>query len=436
MALGDQIREAFGNSTGLQDEILAAIRGDHKLGALFDGIASYTISQQNIIKEQENIIKDLTERSGSVVDSTGNPSKKRKLEHGDDESIEQDRDLWRSGSYSTVKELSFTIPQRKKLTLELGDATAGLRARHPVTNAVEFGVKWSQVQHVVCLPLPEKAQPQHAFCIFPTQNLGIMAANGIAEVPDQISWTVPDTKAKPGTFSDDIKTVSDESIKTVMVRVLNKQLETQKLQVIEPQDDEVSGKAPKAQSKGQNTGHVKAHQGNKEGFLFFLPTGIVWAFKKPLIFFAFDAIDSISYSSIVQRTFSLNIETRVAEAGDELKNFEFSIIDQAEFPGIDGYIKRHGLADASMAEQRRAKKLNINGNRAEKGAEDDDGPGELEKAAIEAEKAAANDENEDDEEDDENFDPGSEGESEGEGTSEEEEGSNRSDFGANGEEEE
>lgn len=428
MTLEDNIREAFGKAPELEDGILAAIRGDHKLGALFDGIACYTVSQQRLIEE-------LTKKPSTATDSTENLSKKRKLDNGD-ESTAQDRDFWHSGSYSTVKDVSFTIPQRKKLTLELGDAAAGLRARHSTTNTVEFGVKWSQIQHVVCLPMPEKAQPQCAFCIIPTRNLGITALSGAANAPDQISWTVLNTTPKPGIFSDDVKTALNEPIKDVMVRILNKRLEKRNLQVIEPQNNELSSKLPQAQSKRPNTVHVKAHQGNKEGFLFFLSTGIIWAFKKPLIFFAFDSIDSIFYSSIVQRTFSLNIETRVAETGNELKNFEFSIIDQTEFPGIDGYVKRHGLADASMAEQRRARKLNINGNKAEKGADDEDGPGELEKAAMEAEKAATNDEDDEDEEDDENFDPGSEGESEGEGTSEEQEESIHSDDGANEEDDE
>jgi hypothetical protein len=36
------------------------------------------------------------------------------------------------------------------------------------------------------------------------------------------------------------------------------------------------------------------------------------------------------------------------------------MIDQADFAGIDGYIKRHGLNDASMAAERRAKAYNVN----------------------------------------------------------------------------
>ena len=72
-----------------------------------------------------------------------------------------------------------------------------------------------------------------------------------------------------------------------------------------------------------------------------------------------------------------------------------------------------------MAEQRRAKKLNVNGIKGGKGedAEPEAGGGELEKAAREAE-----DLEDEDEEDDENFNPGSEGESEGSGSSDEEDG--------------
>ena len=96
------------------------------------------------------------------------------------------------------------------------------------------------------------------------------------------------------------------------------------------------------------------------------------------------------------------------------------MIDQADFAGIDAYVKRHQLQDASMAAQRKAKKLNINGPKVEKesGGRDEDGETELEKAAREAAGQAMDDE---DEEDDENFDPGSEGESEGSGSSSEEE---------------
>ncbi|KAI4173566.1 MAG: hypothetical protein LQ348_006546, partial [Seirophora lacunosa] len=154
------------------------------------------------------------------------------------------------------------------------------------------------------------------------------------------------------------------------------------------------------------------------GYLFLLPDGIVWGFKKPLAFFPFHAITSISYTSVLQRTFNLNITTTSSTSSSPNSNtetatteIEFSMIDQADFAGIDAYIRRHGLHDASMAEQRRAKRLNVNGVNSKGGegyddtAENSDGEGELQKAAREADEME-----DEEEEEDENFDPGSEGE--------------------------
>ena len=155
------------------------------------------------------------------------------------------------------------------------------------------------------------------------------------------------------------------------------------------------------------------------GYLFFLSTGIIWGFKKPLYVFSFDHISSISYTSVLQRTFNLNIATD-SPNNDNPQEFEFSMVDQADFAGIDTYVKRHQLQDASMAAERKAKKLNVNGVRGDKGLADgsEDVETQLEKAARETQGQGEDDE---DEEDDDNFDPGSEGESEGSGSSSEEE---------------
>ncbi len=158
------------------------------------------------------------------------------------------------------------------------------------------------------------------------------------------------------------------------------------------------------------------------GYLFFLSPGILWAFKKPLLFFSFENITSVSYTSVLQRTFNLNIT--IAE-GNEI---EFSMVDQADFAGIDAYVKRHGLHDASMAEQRRAKILNINGTsdtkveNGTKSAEDDLHDDETELQRAERMLDDAEDELEED------YDPGSEGDSEGSGTDSDEDGQDAEDY--------
>lgn len=168
------------------------------------------------------------------------------------------------------------------------------------------------------------------------------------------------------------------------------------------------------------------------GYLFFLGVGIVFGFKKPLSFFPFSAIDSLSYTSVLQRTFNLVIAAR-DPITDEVKDVEFSMLDQADFAGIDEYVKRHGLNDASMAAERRAKAFNVNkekkgdvngdaGEGAGAGAED--GQTELQKA-----EQLLQDEEDEEEEDYE----ASGGDSDGEG--EDSDGYEEDEYGDAGDEE-
>ncbi|KAL8704615.1 MAG: hypothetical protein Q9225_008076, partial [Loekoesia sp. 1 TL-2023] len=312
-----------------------------------------------------------------------------------------------AGEADSIADISFSIPQRKKLKLELGRNSdkGAIRACQPTSREAEFSVRWQDVEYCVCLPVPEKAQPQYNYCIFPRST------------EEQILFTVPGTKVKPETIQSDSAVDPEESYKSVVTRMLNRRLNNK---VLEPDEREFVSQVAQAHRKGEKAVHVKAFRGSKDGFLFFLSAGIVWGFKKPLSFFPFHSISSISYTSVLQRTFNLNLSVLdPLSSSNEPQEFEFSMIDQADFAGIDAYVKRHELQDASMAEQRRAKRLNINGvmkNAEEGGEEDGDGEGELQKAAREAEEME-----DEDEEEDENFDPGSEGESEGSGSSSEEE---------------
>lgn len=141
-----------------------------------------------------------------------------------------------------------------------------------------------------------------------------------------------------------------------------------------------------------------------------------------MVFFAFENIDSISYTSVLQRTFNLNIVARPTTS-DETQELEFSMIDQADFSGIDTYIKTHGLQDASLAEARRAKRYNVNNVKTENGAEAGAAAGAAaggeEEEESELQKAQRELEDQEDE-DEEDYDPGSDGDSDGSGSSSEE----------------
>ncbi|KAL9039722.1 MAG: hypothetical protein Q9180_002358 [Flavoplaca navasiana] len=333
-------------------------------------------------------------------------SKKRKLE---DEPSTAD-------TFDSIADISFSIPQRKKLKLEISrnSETGAIRGANATTGEADFGIRYSDVDTCICLPVPEKAQPQYSFCILPTSG------------DEQLLFSVPGTKIKPEAVHTDQPLDEEQSYKDVVMTMLNKRLK--KTKVVEPNEKDFASTITQPHRKGEKAVHVKTFRGSKDGFLFFLPTGIIFAFKKPLLYYPFHSIASISYTSVLQRTFNLNLNIYTSssssppttEAENSTHEIEFSMIDQADFSGIDTYIKRHNLQDASMAEQRRAQKYNVNGTTASTKDDKEGGEG-AEEGELQKAQREAQDMEDEDEEEDENFDPGSEGESEGSGSGSEEE---------------
>ncbi|CAD6580435.1 MAG: hypothetical protein ASARMPREDX12_009565 [Alectoria sarmentosa] len=384
------LNEAFAHKPDLRQRVLSTIAQAPEYESLFGDIAHYIKHLQHALSQEP------------LENHEGQTSKKRKLEHRP-----IDTDGWDKETVCEVADVSFSIPQRKKLKLSVNkSASAGFRAIN-ASGSSEFGVNWDCVQEIVCLPVPEKAQAQYNFCVLSRTTDGV-------EI-DQTVWTVPDSIPKDGTCVGLTTSQPGETYRSLLITILNEALKPYKKWVIEPDKQEFASQIVQAHRKAEPAYHVKSFRGSKDGFLFLLPNGIFWGFKKPLQFFSFDVVDSVSYTSVLQRTFNLNIAVRAATDA-EPQELEFSMIDQADFAGIDNYVKRHELQDASMAEQRRAKKLNVNGVKREEvnqeGADREEG--ELERATREAEDL------DDEEEDDENFDPGSEGESEGSGSGSEE----------------
>ncbi|KAK6339105.1 hypothetical protein TWF696_009889 [Orbilia brochopaga] len=235
-----------------------------------------------------------------------------------------------------LPDISFSIPQRKKFTLVA--TAAALAALGPAASgAVEFGVFFKDVDYAACLPVPEKTARQSNFCVFVKNSHGISDSE-----TEPLLFTVPDAPPKNAA-------PTDADPKQTIIQSLNRLLP---VAVVEPDPETFRSLVVNSYRKNEISYHVKAHLGTKEGFLFFLKDSIIWGFKKPLYCLQFDAIESSSYSSITQRTFSLTIRTLEQFGGKEI---EFSIIDQAEHPAIDDYLRRNQLKDASMSEARRAK---------------------------------------------------------------------------------
>ncbi|KAJ9607873.1 hypothetical protein H2200_007952 [Cladophialophora chaetospira] len=396
------IDRVFASNSQLRKRIFDAIDVAPQYAPLFEDIANHCLTSQSA--------------NGTVVDEPA--SKKRRLPNGASLPIvgtqkDQPREV-----LLEARDISFSLPQRKKLHLGIAqygtdinskDTSFVIFTRNPSTNEVDMEVPLSQFAYALRLPVPEKAAKQYNFVLLPK--------SGTSTEP--IIWSVNAGPLKSCSVPNAQLVEVAPGPEDVLESALGFVLRQFHISLSLPTPEEFSSATPESHRKNDKAYHVKAFRGSKDGFLFFLSNGIFFGFKKPLAFFASEDVESISYTSVLQRTFNLTISYRESglDGADEgtVQEVEFSMLDQADFPGIDAYIKRHELQDASLADARRAKKLmhpkgtSARNAEAAGNAEEEDGRTELEKAQQELDDA------EDEEEED--YNPGSDGESEGSGDS-------------------
>ncbi|PHH76103.1 hypothetical protein CDD80_1833 [Ophiocordyceps camponoti-rufipedis] len=317
-----------------------------------------------------------------------------------------------------VKEISVSAPQRKKLELCL---TPGfLYARAPGSTVPIPGITyaWKDIEYAFYLPIPEKTQVQHNYVLFPRGSC--LPSKTAQQQPEPLVFTVPSTTPKEGTVSGSdaaaAAAVSD-TYKSLLHWAFGRRLKAvgNPVQIVSANPGKFHSVIRQSQRPNEKAVHVSGFRGSKDGFLFFLENGILWGFKKPLIFIPLDRVAAISYTNILQITFNIVVEVFLSE-GEGTEEVEFSMLDQQDYGGIDNYIKLNRLQDRSMAEQRKGKlQLAENRREAEGGENGVEGNemSELQRAHVEAEQQLQDDE--DDEEED--YDPGSDGESEGSGES-------------------
>jgi hypothetical protein len=344
------IQQGFVHDQGLARRILqASVDSNHALLPLFNDIAQYIRVQH---------LDNNNHAESAAVAPAASSTKKRKLEGegalplGNPNPTSSAQIQNRITTFESDG-ISVSVPARKKLKLEFSTSASSpqqgeIRLLNPTDSAVEYILPTASIDQAFCLPVPEKQARQWNFCVFPQPNA--LGADGTTPL-EQLVFTINEPKA--GAEVNDVLNTETQ---------LNALLAPYNRSVTRPSDAEFASSIPQSHRKGETAYHVKAHRGSKEGYLFFLPHGVVFGFKKPLLFFPFGAIESVSYTSVLQRTFNLVVAATGVEGGSasEVKEVEFSMLDQADFAGIDAYIKKHGLNDASMAAQRRAKAYNVN----------------------------------------------------------------------------
>ncbi|KAI1129818.1 hypothetical protein F5Y10DRAFT_142886 [Nemania abortiva] len=346
-----------------------------------------------------------------------------------------------------IKDISVSIPQRKKF--DLCFTANHLYARAPGTKAPMPGIifPWKSIEYAFFLPVPEKSQVQHNYILLP-QNSYFPSQPATTPV-DPLVFTIPATAPKPGSIggpnASAASAVSD-SYSTLFHWAINKCLQAggKQVQIVAADPSKFHSVIRQPHRPKEQAVHVKAFRGSKDGFLFFLENGILWGFKKPLMFLPLDKIAAISYTNVLQRTFNMVVEIFTGEGGDEeaTDEIEFAMLDQEDYNGInEDYVTRHKLQDRSLADQRKAKRELIENSKGKKGAGEgeqeanggtgDDGMTELQRAQLEAEQQLQDEEDEDEED----YDPGSDGDSDGSGTSSDDDDDDDDDAGEDDEEE-
>ncbi|KFH40768.1 Histone chaperone-like protein [Hapsidospora chrysogenum ATCC 11550] len=409
----ERLQLAFGSRPDILQGIDRAADSPGRV-ALFNEIASHVIDR--------------------LQESGGPAQKRRKVDNGSGANgvalASSERNAADEPVLLEIKEISVSVPQRKKF--ELCFTANHLYARVPGTTTPIPAITypWKDIEYAFYLPVPEKTQVQHNYVLFPRG--ANLPSRGDTPSREPLVFTVPATAPKEGTISGreagSAAAVSD-TYRSLFHWAIHSRLDAvgNPVRILSADPNKFHSVIRQSHRPKEKAVHVGGYRGNKDGYLFFLETGILWGFKKPLIFIPLDRIFAISYTSILQVTFNIVVEVFTGEDGEATEEFEFGMLDQQDYGGIDGYIKDNRLQDRSMAEQRKAK-LQLAENRGPKqGADGEEGGSgaapeaggqtELERAQAEAEQQLQDDEDEDEED----YDPGSEGGSEGSGDSSEDE---------------
>ena len=299
------------------------------------------------------------------------------------------------------------------------------------------------VEYSFYLPVPEKTQLQHNYILMPKGSalLGL-SKNAPSGVAEPLVFTVSKGAPKPGTIGGSASAAAEnfsDSYSTLFHWSLSANLPAS-ARITAANPDKFHSVMRQPHRPKEKAVHVKAFRGSKEGYLFFLENGLLWGFKKPLLFIPLSQTTAVSYCNVLRSTFNMVVEVMATgeDGHEKTEEVEFGMIDQADYAGIDEkYVRKNRLQDRSMAEQRKAKRemlANDKGSKKEKEqdeleleAESEEhgnghalanGPTSLAHAQWEEEQRLQDEEDEDEED----YDPGSDDDSDGSGcTSEEEE---------------
>ncbi|KAI8978944.1 hypothetical protein BDB01DRAFT_725746 [Pilobolus umbonatus] len=238
---------------------------------------------------------------------------------------------------------------RKKLDLIV--TRSDLILHNSKTHAIEYQKPLEDIVSGVCVPSPDRANKCYTFVLFPKND-------------DCIVFSVQDKGDITIKHNDTTDQILNTDKHLELIRLF---ADKGRIPITQPSTEAFrsTGKSTTKDTKSYVIAYLKA----KDGYLFFLSTGILFGFKKPTLFFPIQSLGANVITNITQHTFDLTLTVKLnhtllgcpsfklsKEGEDDV--IQFSMIEKSEYEGIHQYIKRVGINDQSMAEERKAPLVN------------------------------------------------------------------------------
>lgn len=293
-----------------------------------------------------------------------------------------------------ILDISFQLPARKKFDIIFTDTH--LLLYNSKTDTIEHQYNYNDLSPLggACVPTPDKAVKSFTYVVFlKTDDCIVFSTQDKGDV----------TLRKPNAPDETLSVDKHQKIAQLFTSHT-------RVPLTQPNKDYFrSTGVSSSTGKVEDRSHVVAYLKAKDGFLFFLPTGILFGFKKPTLFFPIAHLASNVITNITQRTFDLTLTLkpgchvlgtagfRTTKEGDD-NTVQFSMIEQSEYGGIEAYAMKLEINNQSMAEERKAVSKKSEDNYSEDDEQSDlKGKGKVTTTEQENE--------EDSEENDEDFEP-------------------------------
>lgn len=339
----------------------------------------------------------------------------------------------------TSAPLSFLHPVRKKLVLALTATELALVSATSTTASainpsdIVTRAPYDAVLRVVAVPFLERATKHTALLIFFKHAKIASCKDAIWAVPvsddgKDFALTFHSTHSQLAGLADDL-TQSGSSTKTPLAITHHKRPDQLLMATLSYFLHRSLG--PKLYASvdmiplpaGPAYPNFSAHLKSNQGTIYLLPTGMLFAFRKPVLFLPTASIEAVGVYAVLSRTFDFEVvmDQSVATAEDleglppvgkdGRVSVGFGMVDTKVFGKMEEWIVKSGIRDRSMSEDLKAKdKGPSSGKKRERPADEEEEGEEGEASSSKKRQAETNDGDDSDDEEDQDFAPESDDE--------------------------